>query len=388
MSKHLSIAPGLSPGEKSLLSYFVHAADSFSYDKGIKDEFCGAFIPIAMDSYPLMASILTLAAVHRANAGLFQGHQELAALQVTAVRQLRMSLSGTPNEALVASALILCYAEVISGGGGEISWRVHLEGVAHLFALDPLLWTVDAPDRTRAFICRCFVSLVALANVSRHPPTAAASERALAMIPKVRSPAYIDEFTAYSTDLTLVLFEVGNISRQSQLAATHPTGDNCVDPNKLALHLLHRLEGMTVKSHIHALEHLCINTLFHQAAKLQIFQRMMGLLPSSTEVQQVVRSILRPLSRFRMHRGPGVGVLLFFPVFSAGTGAIGQVDRQHVRDMLTNMIQIMGFANIRQGLDVLEALWLHRDLHGESNMNSSWEGIISKFSCLLNRAVS
>ncbi|CAH0044601.1 unnamed protein product [Clonostachys solani] len=379
---YISLFPRLSSPGKVLLDYFVHAADSFSCDDEVKEQFCGTFIQMAPNNDPLMASILALAAAHRVNIGLEQDKQELGALHLSAVKQLRMGLSTSPDEPLMAAALMLCYTEVISGGGNGSSWRLHLEGAASLFAARRPAWTIHTSDRTRAFICQCFVSLVALANVSGLPPSCAVSERALAMVGQDGPRPYIDNFTAYSSDLMSVLLEFGQLIRDRQQVSAHCTRDTAVRIEERSLHLLNRLDNMTVaadaaasltnKSQRH------INELFRQATILQIHQRIRGLPPSSKEIQRLVNTILALLLTFEIQPGPGFGVLLFYPAFSAGTGAVEQSHRQQVRDLLNSMVQVMGFMNIRQGLNLLETLWAHRDCYGEDYTNASWETLVAE----------
>ncbi|KAK7224870.1 hypothetical protein V2G26_012873 [Clonostachys chloroleuca] len=379
---YISLFPRLSSPGKVLLDYFVHAVDSFSCDDEVKDQFCRTFIQMAANNDPLMASILALAAAHRVNIGLEQDQQELGALHLSAVKQLRMGLSTSANEPLMAAALLLCYTEVISGGGNGSSWRLHLEGAGSLFPAHWPAWNIHSSDRTRAFICQCFVSLVALANVSGLPPSPAVSERALGMISQDAPCLYIDNFTAYSSDLMSVLFELGQLIRDRQQVSSRCTMNTAARIEERSLHLLNRLGSMTVATYAAASStdksQRRINELFRQATVLQIHQRIRGLPPSSREIQRLVNSILALLSTFEIHPGPGFGVLLFYPAFSAGTGAVNHSQRQQVRDLLNSMVQVMGFMNIRQGLNLLETLWSHRDCYGEDYTNASWETLVAE----------
>uniref|UniRef100_A0A8H7K159 Zn(2)-C6 fungal-type domain-containing protein n=1 Tax=Bionectria ochroleuca TaxID=29856 RepID=A0A8H7K159_BIOOC len=379
---YISLFPRLSSPGKVLLDYFVHAADSFSCDDEVKDQFCGTFIQMAANNDPLMASILALAAAHRVNIGLEQDKEELGALHLSAVKQLRMGLSTSADEPLMAAALLLCYTEVISGGANGSSWRLHLEGAGSLFAARWPAWTIHSSDPTRAFICQCFVSLVALANVSGLPPSCAVSERALGMVSQDGPRPYIDNFTAYSSDLMSVLFELGQLIRDRQQVSSQCTTNTAMSIEERSLRLLNRLDSMTVAAYAAASStdksQRRINELFRQATILQIHQRIRGLPPSSREIQRLVNSILALLSTFEIKPGPGFGVLLFYPAFSAGTGAVNLSQRQQVRDLLNSMVQVMGFMNLRQGLNLLEILWSHRDCYGEYHSNASWETLVAE----------
>lgn len=395
LAKPVALFPDLSPAHRSLLAYFTHAADSFSCDHGIKDQLCGVFIPMAAVSGPLMASILALASVHRANnATLFQDARELGALQLTSVRQLRLRLSKPPDETVVAAALMLCFAQIMSGGSSssssssDSSWRLHLEGVSSLFAADALSWSVYDSSPSKALICKCFVSLAALANVSGQPPSRAVSQRALDMLGRDVSRHYVDDFTAYSTELMHVLFEIGDLLRERhRVLADAPRRTTNVALAGQAAQLLHRLTAMAIASRARIdysnPRHRDVDELFHLAAMLLVSQRLNGLLPSSAEIQQLTAQMLSRLRGIKLHDGPGIGVLLFFPAFTAGTGAVDASHRLQIRDLLNDLVRTMGFINLRQGLDVLEALWAHRDLYGESDVNASWECFVGRVDIIL-----
>lgn len=381
-----SLFPGLPVAYKSLFNHFYYVADSFSCDQHIKDEFCATFIPMAVADSHVLAAVLTLAAVHRANVGLSQSKQQLAMLQMVSIQQLRLKLSAPPEMSLLAVVLMLCYSEVIGGRGHDCSWRLHLEGIAALFRFAPATWAVDSEDRPRAFISRCFVSLVALANVSAVPPTEAVAEQALRIISCQPITPFIDDFTAYSADLLRSLFEIGALIRDAQRENGMHT---CLEER--SLRLIQQLRGMidTSSSSLkHQLgehlplfrtkEYLYINEAYHHAAVIQLHLRIRQIPPSADIVQIIVRRVLSLLSRVEIHNGPCLGILLFFPIFSAGCGAIRATDRNQVRSLLGQMAGMVGFLNLKQGLQSLERLWSGQDLLGESRTNRSWVEFVGK----------
>lgn len=386
------IFPELPPAYKSLLDYFTHAVDSFSCDEVVKRDFCSTFLPMAFDTSHVMASMLNLAAVHRTNAGLSQNSKQLALLQVVSVEQLRSRLSNTitpPSEAVMATILMLCYSEIVAGGKKAHSWRLHLEGAASLFNRDLSAWTTLSPNPTRAFIARCFVSLVALANMSGCPPSESVSRQALYMAGGHNETDSIDEFTAYSADLLHTFVEIGGLLRERECISysrdTHGSSsmeERCsVLIRKLSTAARRRHARMedrvfAVLSPVRKAEFININEAYHQAALLHIHQRIRRLPSTSFEIQEIVQRILALISGVEFLNGPCPGIVLLFPLFSAGCGAVRPTDRQQVRSLLHRMVRMYQIVAVQHSIKVLEALWSHRDEYGESETNTSWETFI------------
>ncbi|KAH7169979.1 hypothetical protein EDB81DRAFT_774186 [Dactylonectria macrodidyma] len=118
-----SFLPDLPRPYRSLLDYFTRVANSFSCNEGVKRELCATFMPMATQQSHVMSSMLGLAAIHRANAGLVQSSKQLALLQTVAVQQLRAKVSesaGYPTEDIMATVLMLCYSDIVAGGDGRI----------------------------------------------------------------------------------------------------------------------------------------------------------------------------------------------------------------------------------------------------------------------------
>ncbi|KAH7128982.1 fungal-specific transcription factor domain-containing protein [Dactylonectria macrodidyma] len=390
VKRFLTLLPQLSATDKILFNYFFHVADSFCCDERIKNTFCTAFLPIAVEDSQLMASILSLCAIHRANLGLAQCPEQLAVLQVIAVKKLRSNLSGVPTEASMASVLMLCYSELIHGREKGYSWRSHLEGAASLFDQQSSTWSVDSPNSTASFIARCFVSLAALANVSGSPPSKTVTKQARRMMGRNIPAPGIDDFTAYSSDLAYILFNIGDLVTEKLYLSTHESMNGAIQLEVRSLELIHRLNFMAQKYQqrqenitFHDVqpkpkqEYLSINEAYHLAAALQIHKQIRGMSSAAREIQHLVHRILDLLSDIKLHSGPCIAVVLFFPVFSAGCGAVDSIDRQRVRDLLNVMIKSLGFVNIKQGLDLLETLWSQQDQYGETETNNSWVDFIN-----------
>lgn len=385
--------PGFPPAYTSLLDYFMHVVGSFCCDETVKTDFYTTFLPMGIDTSHVLASMLNLAAVHRLKAGLTQDVKQLAMLQAVAVEQLRSKLSSPPTETTMATILMLCFSSVVSGGETPYSWRMHLEGAVSLLSHDPSSWTIHSQNSTRAFLARCFVSLMALASMSGRPPTDSVSKNGLQMLGKKNEAGYIDEFTAFSVDLTYVLFEIGALVREKDLVSKGVSLYTNAILNGRSLGLIEQLQNAVDTGYaklkygkIDALssgrkrQYLNINEAYHQAAILQLYQRILGLASSADEMQRIVCRILTLIADVDLHQGPCPGVVLLFPLFSAGSGAVESTHRQQVRDMLRSMVEMYGISNVQHSMRLLEALWAHRDEYGESETNISWEAFVGMLS--------
>ncbi|KFA45681.1 hypothetical protein S40293_08020 [Stachybotrys chartarum IBT 40293] len=358
-----SLFPDLPPAYRSLLDYFTHVLNSFCCDESVKKDFCKTFLPIALDTSHVMASVLNLAAVHRVTAGLPQCTKQLALLRVVSVEQLRSQLdltSGPPTEATMATILMLCYSEVVSGGERSYSWRLHLEGAASLLSRALSVWKLDSGDSTKRFIARCFVSLVSLANMSVSPPTALVSNLAVQIVGEKGPDPHVDSFTAYSTALFPVFHEFGDLVR-----ARREDAGNVNIPER-ALRLMQQLELLnTNAAHrdsdfvapAQSQEYGKVNEAYHHAAILQIQQRLLAVPATTKRLQETLRVLLGILSSVELTNEPCPGVVLFFPTFAAGCAATLSTDRNRVRDILKAMMERYRLANVEHGINVLEKLW-------------------------------
>ncbi|VUC29142.1 unnamed protein product [Clonostachys rosea] len=386
-----SFLPDLPPPYRALFDYFTRVADFFSCDESVKFDFHATFMPMATTTSHVMAAMLNLAAVHRANSDGTQDAKQMAHLQLVAVQQLRGKLanpSDSSTEAILSTILLLCYSDIVAGGGPSQSWRVHLEGAASLLSRELQSWDMESSGNTKAFLAKCFVSLVALANGSGYPPSEAVSQLAMKLAQSNNERGTIDEFTAYSTDLVQILIELGTLLRKRNLGLDDlETGSLPVRAMDLA-HRLHRMlergtgnlgdRASRQLSSARRNEYIRVDEAYHQALLIHIYQRLRGLPASSKEIQVVLRRLLDLVSSIELHEGPCPGIVLLFPLFSAGVGAVHSEDRQRIRDLLTGMMGKFGLGNVHQSLRLLDALWSHRNAHGELEVNVRWEGFIDE----------
>jgi hypothetical protein len=313
-----------------------------------------------------------------------QNVKQLALLQVITVEQLRVRLSDNSTESVMAAIMMLCYSEVISGRGKEYSWRLHLEGAASLLSRDTSTWTIYGPDRTRAFIAKCFVSLVAIANISGRPPSAMVSKQGLRLTGGESSTACIDDFLAYSSELVQKFFEIGTLIQHSAaISETDSLGATQIELRSLMM--MQELNAMINRASTDTLdklppdlkeEYLCVNESYHHAAVLQIQLRVRRIKPGNEEIQSTVQRILNLISQIELHSGPCLGVVLYFPLFTAGCCSTRWADREWIQGMLQRMVENIGFANLQQGIDLLRKYWLCCDQYGESRPAISWEAFI------------
>lgn len=335
-----------------------------------------------------MASALNLAAVHRVHSGFGQDAKQLDLLKLTTVRQLRRKLADPATESVLAATLMLCYSEIIAGQEGEGSWRPHLEGAATLLSQDTRAWTVHSEDRAIAFIAKCFVSLAAIANISGKPPTETVSKQAVLMLGgSTSSPPYIDNFLSYSFELVPVICQVGSLLRDSQHLSADPIAVGEIESK--GIHLIQKIEAMIARaqniqrlteaeaeSTAYKQENFYVNECFHLAVILQIQMRIRRISPATEEVQTILQRILSLLSKTPLHSGPCLGVVLFFPLFTAGCCAIHAIDRMQIQVMLQRMIMDLGFANLWHGMGLLHKLWSHENGSIVSESPIFWDVII------------
>ncbi|CAG9991103.1 unnamed protein product, partial [Clonostachys byssicola] len=384
-----SFLPDLPPPYRVLFDYFTRVADFFSCDESVKADFHATFMPIATTTSHVMAAMLNLAAVHRANSDGSQDAKQMAHLQLTAVRQLRGKLadpSDSATEAILSTILLLCYSEIVAGGGSSQSWRLHLEGVASALSRELQSWNMESSGPIRAFLAKCFVSLVALANGSGYPPSEAVSQLAMKLARSSKERGTIDEFTAYSTDLVQILIELGTLLRKRNLGLEDlETSPISMRAMNLAQRLHRLLDQGTGElrdrasrqfSSARRNEYIRVDEAYHHALLIHIYQRLRGVPASSNEIQAIVRRVLDLVSSVELHEGPCPGIVLLFPLFSADVGAVHSEDRQRIRDLLTGMMGKFGLGNVQQSLKLLDTLWSHRDTHGESETNVAWEAFI------------
>ncbi|KAL4751790.1 fungal-specific transcription factor domain-containing protein [Aspergillus terricola var. indicus] len=282
----------------------------------------------------------------------------------------------------MASILLLCYAEVIAGREKEHSWRLHLEGAASLLSCDSSIWSIYSAIRCRALIARCFVSLVAMAHISGRPPSAVSAAQGLRLIGGGTLTPYLDDFLGYSPDLVYKFCEIGTlISQRAHLVA----GKDLLSTRQLDLKstsLIRELDAMINRAHAVLpagnQEHIFANESYHHAAILQIQLRVRRLSPADDHVQNTVQRIISLLSRISLHSGPCLGVVLYFPLFTAGCCSTRQADRDRISAMLQQMVQIFRFRNIQRGIEVLKGFWLQWDQYRESTLSTPWETFIDE----------
>lgn len=166
----------------------------------------------------------------------------------------------------------------------------------------------------------------------------------------------IDEFTAYSTDLVQILIEFGTLLRKRNL------GLEDLEPGSLqmrAMNLAQRPHRMLDRgtgnlgdraslqlSYARRNEYIRVDEGYHRALLIHIYQRLRGLPASSGEIQAIIRRLLDLVSSIKLHEGSCLGIVLLFPLFSAGVGAVHSEDRQRIRDLLTGMMDKFGLGNV------------------------------------------
>lgn len=389
---------------QALLDYFLGAIASFSCHVSVRNEFCSTLIPMALNTSPLLAAVLHLAAVHRKAAGLQQDTAQLAILQGTAVAQLRQSFTAPrtslSRNAIVATSLTLCVGELASGLENN-SWRVHLSGTAAIYdqrnhgeqinTKHDCLQNVPSPAWTFTF--RWFASLVVLGSLSGKSPSSFVP--ALKMVSKqVPRNSSIDLFTGFSPNLLVIFAKIGLlIASRSQMEGEPGITSIRQQTEEEAATCVHLIEDIragldvipTLSSSTHPIptstrlttDFVNLNKAYHNAALLHLYRRVIRLPSKSTVVQSVVQDILTQVASLEMLREPCPAIAQLFPLFTAGCEVSDEADRLNVTKLLQSMQQFYNLMNVQQAIIFLHQFWAFREQHDQS-VDVHWDEFSSK----------
>src|SRR5450432_1694195 len=224
----------LAPNCRLLLDYFAHKVTrAFSLHKEVQTRFCTTYIPMALHAptgYNLLADMLSLSAIHRKLAGLNQSDDLIAFLRYQSVRRLQLPLVGESREAddiAMATTLMLCLSEIMSGGEKPNSWRLHLQGAAAIQrGMDEADKNnpnaVETPNRS--FLRRWSVALEVLALLCGAPMSESDVQFVLHVAKPDGGEHYIDEFHGFTTKLVPVFGEINLMSIELNSSKTDGQG--------------------------------------------------------------------------------------------------------------------------------------------------------------------
>jgi hypothetical protein len=367
---------------------------------------------MALQSPALFSATIALSATHRKSlsyngSDAYDADKLIAGLKATSLRHLRENLSDARNvstDSLIATIRTLCLCEVYAGADSPGTWRAHLEGaralvIALKLSNHPI--SLDHDGSTR-FLRRWFgvtEDMVALTADGFPQGTFDDGANFDSLTAGMNTESvYLDEYTGYSTDLSLLFREIGAAARQQHRARDIAQGAEAFgedDISKEADILEQSLRRMIDrdKSKPPKFDSRVANSLSAQQAKefylcneasqhtalIHLARRVRKLPASSPIVQTSVRRILDCIGSITS-APPSPLAVLTTPLFTAGCEALG-TDRDLVRRLLGNMFRLMRIPNMRRTLEVLEEYWAS----SECKSNDGWEsfmGIVFPILCL------
>jgi hypothetical protein len=407
---HLS---GLAPNCRHLLDYFAQKVTrAFSLHTAVQSRFCSTYIPMALQAPTgshLLAAMLSLSAIHRKHAGVDQSEDLVAYLRYQSVKQLKLPVIGQSREAddiAMATTLMLCLSEIMSGGEKPNSWRLHLQGAAAIQR------GMDEADKNnpnametpiRSFLRRWSVALEVLALLCGAPMSESDVQFVLYVAKPDGGEHYIDEFHGFTTKLVPVFGEINlmtiklHTNQTSGQTPTSPEPAATPEIRKRCFILIKYIESMiNEKDHkFHSVIQSSItpsdrssftylNEAYHHVALLQIYVRILNLPSYAPIVQLSVKRTIYCISNMNLSLEACPAVAILQPVFTAGCEACEISDRESVVEYLGTLERAYGMGNVSVARDFLRELWGQRDARQERNVRLRWDEFMRKcFWCFL-----
>ena len=398
--------------DRVLLYHFVHnLSRATSCHSLVQNDVCQLIIPMALENSALLSATMALSAIHRKSLtpdGLdaYAADKLIAGLKAASLRHLRRDLGGAERgniNALIATIRTLCLCEVYAGGHQPGTWRAHFEGArALVHALKPSNNHISLdPDSSVRFLRRWFgvtEDLVALTTFGLSTGTfkdgAHFDSSTSAMS---TDPVYLDEYTGYSTDLSLLFRDIGVALRQRhrerdlvQHSEAFHEDDiarranmlerslyNMIDRDKSRPLGFHSRVANLLSAEQSKEFYLC-NEAYQHTALIHIARRVRKLPAFSPIVQSSAKRIIQCVGSIRFS-SPSPLAVLTTPLFTAGCEAWG-ADHDLVRCLLSDMFELMRIPNMKRNLEILEEYWASFQCRN----TEGWEGFMCMASFILS----
>lgn len=357
------------------------------------------------NGFHLLSAVLISSLVHQGALSSAEGSVRCASLYRTCLRHLRQQDVGRNadvDNVFIATSLVLCLTEIISGGQKLGSWRMHLKG-----ALATLENAADgantAPSTsTRAMLerwSRSFqaISLSSPQRVTDVPTSTSALDLA---VQQDEVAEYVDLFDGFSTRLLPIFERINDLS--AEISTLRRLVKSEVEPDSvnflIVLHkqrcdrLIYRLRTMIARP-IEKLDPLIpmsvgddfrtdlllLNQVYHYTALLELYQRVLDKPPTDPEVQGALKGGIQNLKgmTFQTEACPAVATL--HPIFTIGCSVSTIEDRSFVVDWLETLNQRYQMGNVRSAKLFLLELWQRNDLLQVSGAHLQWDKLIRKF---------
>ncbi|OIW30216.1 hypothetical protein CONLIGDRAFT_632275 [Coniochaeta ligniaria NRRL 30616] len=395
----------LSLPQRVLLDHFLCTVTrSFSLHLATHQGFCMTYLPMALDpsmGQSLLPAILEAAALHRTSLGLDQSQQVVVALRHASVRHFQLPDIGRDagaDDYALATALMLCLCDILSGGEKTDSWRIHLQGATAITRQISERRRKDGrpvhqeSDR-RKFLWRWCESLAVLSLLS--PDSALTGPIVLD-----EDGDYIDEFHGFSRRLIPAIQEAHFLLLEQQTlqeTLSHATGhSHSASLERLSRVIEQRCE-QTVKDVMASLgqktlkfhpsiqsfiglkiqqDFAATNRAYHHGVLINLRRRVQGRQLNDPEIEKSVEAIITHLSVLDLRNEACPGVAMLQPLFDAGCASYVPQQRTAVLELMGSLERHYAMGNVSQARTFLQDYWLEWDRQLEQGVDLCWDTFI------------
>jgi len=206
-----------------LLEHFIFTMTRcISCHTSIQTELCSVFVPMALETPHLLAAVLCISASHRSSLGIDQSTIQIDYLRTESLKQLQSELAGGFEETTMATTLLLCLDEIVSGGEEAETLRVYLQGAASIHKETAIF---SRNTKTCTLLKRLYLSIEAIAlsyGMLEGDWCLLTSDEAL-------GTPHIDELASFSTALLPVFAEINTLTKTRTGEYTNQTREILVE---------------------------------------------------------------------------------------------------------------------------------------------------------------
>jgi hypothetical protein len=391
VQRPLKTLPYIPPVYMDLLDHFLaKISRSLSCHKGFHRDLCSVIVPMALETPHLLASVLLVSANHRVTLGLEQSLLQIEHLRATTLRQLRGSLMspGTASsETAMATTLMLCFGEIVSGGDNTEMWRVHLQGAG-------AIWKSADKSGMRTLTWDLLERLYRSIEVIASSYGMCSTEDGLLIVNKP-TEHYIDDLSGFSTALLPTFDEINNLMSTSQRSPNIAGGTVDVDSftEETCRILIERVEDLLSKrepkfaprventlSPLVQFDFFTLDEAYHHMALLQLYCIASRPFPAE-RIQNSVATIIACINKMSFVDEPCPSVAVLPPLFIAGCHASICNDRKEIVSLLHKSEIFYGMGNVKSARKILNQIWGIRDTLEEEEGGlgaKKWRDIVGK----------
>ncbi|KAF2768931.1 hypothetical protein EJ03DRAFT_327894 [Teratosphaeria nubilosa] len=376
-----------------------------STHQGSCDRLCSTLFPLALDSPHLQAAITALSATHRRAAGSPTG-PEVPRLRFRSVRLLRDAIEGPlpPSELvkLLATALVLCLADLASSDGEALLFRTHLSGAACMIRQMERLGLAERKSATLRPLIRLYNSLQTVVHACAFRNFEESPVKATGDLDK---PG-VDDMTGFSTALIPIFKSVNQLHSIARSQQPFDCKGHYYSPVRYCKSLLehhsqillervnrhmafHRQCGIMLSSPLPATiatEITVLNEAWHHAALIQIWTH--GELQSEQlSLHDKVETIITLIQSMKIVPGPCPAIAAVPVLFIAGGVARADTQRDAIRGLLGQMETCFGMGNVRSTMRYLETIWADRGIVEVCSPGAPSNGSAPSSSCSENHSL-